>query len=64
VVAAVATAFALAACTSVLDRVSANGSVDTATALQAFSLAFGPLPGGPGDFGCGGEAQGSVTKVS
>ncbi|BEP16621.1 hypothetical protein acdb102_49320 [Acidothermaceae bacterium B102] len=30
---------------TVLATVSADGSVSTATALQAFSLAFGPLPG-------------------
>ena len=30
---------------SLLSTVSADGTVSTATALQAFSLAFGPLPG-------------------
>src|SRR5262245_24458821 len=30
---------------SVLDGIGADGSVSKDTALQAFSLAFGPLPG-------------------
>jgi hypothetical protein len=30
---------------SVLSQISADGSVSTATALEAFSLVFGPLPG-------------------